>query len=265
MSGYQTEAQRQAELHKPKLSIRIIEARGIKGVDHGGTADPFVEVRIKGRTQCEKTKVIKKTTSPFWDETFTLVPDDWEKDFLDLKLYDFNAVESNTLLGELELPVAVFVNRAPAEEWREVGKRHGHTLKTGGYGEVKLVFTYIVPGGQQPVAGYPPQAAYPGQYPPQPQPGYGYPPQQQPAYGAYPPPAAGGYPPQQPGYYPPPAQQAAYPPQGAYPPGAYPAQPVAYPPQGYPPQQQQPGAYPAQPGYPQYPPQGYPPQQGYGY
>jgi Ca2+-dependent lipid-binding protein len=50
----------------------VIEARGIKGADFGGTSDPFAEVRIKDHTQSFKTKTIQKTVNPFWNEEFVL-------------------------------------------------------------------------------------------------------------------------------------------------------------------------------------------------
>lgn len=76
MSGYMTEKQRQEALTKPKLIVRstcdafcyqyrgpnhfaVIEARGIKAADLGGTSDPFVELRIKGQTHSFKTQTIK--------------------------------------------------------------------------------------------------------------------------------------------------------------------------------------------------------------
>ena len=42
-SGYQNEQSRQQQLNKSKLVVRIIEARGIKAADFGGTSDPYVE------------------------------------------------------------------------------------------------------------------------------------------------------------------------------------------------------------------------------
>ena len=60
----------------------VIEARGIKAGDFGGTSDPFVEVRIKGQTHYLRTKTIKKTLTPCWNEELVLYPSDAEKDIL---------------------------------------------------------------------------------------------------------------------------------------------------------------------------------------
>lgn len=60
----------------------VIEARGIKAADFGGTSDPFVEVRIKGQTHALRTKTINKSLSPCWNEELVLYPNDSEKDVL---------------------------------------------------------------------------------------------------------------------------------------------------------------------------------------
>jgi len=54
MSGYQNESERQKLLKADVISVRCIEARGVKAADFGGTSDPFVEVRIKGHTEFKK-------------------------------------------------------------------------------------------------------------------------------------------------------------------------------------------------------------------
>lgn len=81
------------------------------------------------------------------------------------KCYDYDKTTSNDLvcsllirliveLGEIELPVAVFVNRAPQEEWRQFQDRKGNVLKPGlrqltvmittlGKGELKLSVSYV--------------------------------------------------------------------------------------------------------------------------
>jgi Ca2+-dependent lipid-binding protein len=86
-----------------QIIITVIEARGIKAADMGGTSDPYVELRLTNDTQHHNTKPIKKTLNPFWDEQFTMYPKDPEKGSLLIKLYDYNPVKANKLLGECTL------------------------------------------------------------------------------------------------------------------------------------------------------------------
>jgi C2 domain/XYPPX repeat (two copies) len=250
------------------VTIKIVEARGIKAADFGGTSDPFVELRIRGDTQALKTKTIKKTLNPYWNEEFTLYPKDVEKDYIEMKLYDYDAGTSNDLIGGLEIPVAALVNKPPTDSWREWGKKKGPgNYVTGKHGEVHLIVEFRKAGQAAaevpPVAGVgvqqgaaPPAAGMPQMPPQQGMPPQGMPPQGYPQQPGYPPQAAPGYPPQGAPGYPP----QGYPPQGApgYPPQGYPPQGApGYPPQGAPGQYPPPGmgapaAYPAggiPPGY----------------
>ncbi|KAG0171493.1 hypothetical protein DFQ28_001023 [Apophysomyces sp. BC1034] len=70
------------------IMVRLIEARGLHGVDKGGTSDPFVRVRI-GRQQVYKTKHIKKSLSPVWHEYFQYNVSS-QPTILDIKIKDHN-------------------------------------------------------------------------------------------------------------------------------------------------------------------------------
>lgn len=47
------------------VTIHLLAARGVRGVDRGGTSDPYVRVRV-GKDQLYKTRVISKTLTPEW-------------------------------------------------------------------------------------------------------------------------------------------------------------------------------------------------------
>lgn len=47
------------------LRVKVIEARGLKGVDKSGTSDPYVRVQIDGQ-QVHKTKTVSKSLVPTW-------------------------------------------------------------------------------------------------------------------------------------------------------------------------------------------------------
>lgn len=59
MSGYQTQKQRDELQNRHKLVVRVIEARGLKAADFGGTSDPFCELQIKNDHFSYKTRVVK--------------------------------------------------------------------------------------------------------------------------------------------------------------------------------------------------------------
>ncbi|KAI7885425.1 C2 domain-containing protein [Mucor mucedo] len=80
------------------VTITLLEARGLRGVDKSGTSDPYVRVKV-GKEQIYKTQVIPKTLDPEWNETFI-----WrvggEPFIFDFKVKDHNRVKSAVDLGQ---------------------------------------------------------------------------------------------------------------------------------------------------------------------
>jgi len=56
---------------KSNLKIKIIKAEGLKAVDNSGTSDPYIKVQHQKKT-IHRTKVIKKTLNPTWNEKCTI-------------------------------------------------------------------------------------------------------------------------------------------------------------------------------------------------
>ncbi|CEP18998.1 hypothetical protein [Parasitella parasitica] len=80
------------------VSIDILEARGLRGVDKSGTSDPFVRVNV-GKNQVYKTKVIPKTLAPEWNESFTHGVGG-EPFMFDFKVKDHNKIKAAVDLGQ---------------------------------------------------------------------------------------------------------------------------------------------------------------------
>ncbi|ORX90809.1 C2 calcium-dependent membrane targeting, partial [Basidiobolus meristosporus CBS 931.73] len=53
------------------LTVTIVQAKDLVAADSNGLSDPYVRVR-SGRKALYKTKAIKKTLEPKWNETFTI-------------------------------------------------------------------------------------------------------------------------------------------------------------------------------------------------
>jgi Ca2+-dependent lipid-binding protein len=57
--------------YRPTLTVKLLSASNLKGNDFlSNKADPFVEMRLAGRTQ--KSRTIKRTTNPMWGELHSL-------------------------------------------------------------------------------------------------------------------------------------------------------------------------------------------------
>ncbi|KAI8364384.1 C2 domain-containing protein [Blakeslea trispora] len=79
------------------VTITLLEARGLRGVDKSGTSDPFVRVNV-GRDQIYKTKYIAKTLAPEWNETFTHNVGG-EPYIFEFSVRDHNKLRSSVSLG----------------------------------------------------------------------------------------------------------------------------------------------------------------------
>ena len=55
------------------LRVKVLQAKGLRAGDKGGTSDPYCIVtcgKVKAKGGKKKTKVVKKTLTPTWDEEF---------------------------------------------------------------------------------------------------------------------------------------------------------------------------------------------------
>lgn len=100
------------------VSVTIVEARGILAADSNGFSDPYVTMTLinsRGEAIAAagtfKTKVIKKTLAPQWNEEFT-VGDKYDLRLattLRLLLSDSDGMfASDDPLGVVDIPVSLF-------------------------------------------------------------------------------------------------------------------------------------------------------------
>ncbi|KAI8333575.1 C2 domain-containing protein [Chlamydoabsidia padenii] len=70
------------------IQVALLGARNLKAMDRGGTSDPYARVRI-GNKVVYKTKHIKKTLTPEWNEKFTTKAENGK---IDIKVKDHNTI-----------------------------------------------------------------------------------------------------------------------------------------------------------------------------
>jgi hypothetical protein len=115
------------------MVVEVIQARRLKAMDMGGTSDPFVALSV-GSKKCnlKRTLVVKKTTSPKWNEEFLLEDLDVETDlrWLSVVVKDMDRMRSQ-VLGKTEVDLSTLV----AQQGTRV--QRWYALE-GGAGEVEL-------------------------------------------------------------------------------------------------------------------------------
>jgi len=105
-----------------KVIVNVRRAEGLLAKDKGGTSDPFANV-ILGK-QKFKTKVIEKTLSPEWEETFTLQFDPKASNLsLDIVLYDHdkNFIGSSAeFLGAASIDLSELPIDTMVSDWHDL-------------------------------------------------------------------------------------------------------------------------------------------------
>lgn len=83
--------------------MRVMEARGLPAMDLNGLSDPYVRLQL-GK-QRAKTKVVKKSLNPSWDEEFNFRVGDLREELI-VSVLDEDKYFSDDFIGQVKLPLA---------------------------------------------------------------------------------------------------------------------------------------------------------------
>jgi len=84
------------------LQVVVVGGRGMPKMDSGpfGKCDPYLKLRC-GKTE-HKTKVIKRTLAPTWNETFNITVES-EENLIIVECYDYDMVGAHDFIGGVEI------------------------------------------------------------------------------------------------------------------------------------------------------------------
>lgn len=101
------------------LHIRAVEAKDLPKMDVVGKADPYLLFQIKGITEQWRTKDIKQTFDPTWNEEFHIPIEDVEGAVLHIELYDWDKVSSDDLISTRDFDIKNWELGKIYEDWYE--------------------------------------------------------------------------------------------------------------------------------------------------
>jgi len=83
------------------LNVHLIGAKKLTAKDANGTSDPYAILTLNNQTL--KSKVVKKSLSPYFGEKLTLCVTDASNDVLKIQLFDHDLIGKDEVLGHCEV------------------------------------------------------------------------------------------------------------------------------------------------------------------
>ncbi|KAF8779134.1 hypothetical protein HU200_002807 [Digitaria exilis] len=120
-----------------RLVVRVIEARGLPATEADGPRDPYAKAQL-GK-QRAKTKVLRKTLCPAWDEEFAFRVGDL-RDQLIVSVLDEDCYFSDDVLGQVKVPLTDVLdadNRSLGTQWYQLQPK-SKKAKLKDCGEIQL-------------------------------------------------------------------------------------------------------------------------------
>eukprot|EP01129_Flabellula_baltica_P002901 TRINITY_DN12784_c0_g1_i1.p1 TRINITY_DN12784_c0_g1~~TRINITY_DN12784_c0_g1_i1.p1 ORF type:complete len:406 (-),score=86.40 TRINITY_DN12784_c0_g1_i1:1061-2278(-) len=117
--------------------VTVKSARNLAPMDKGGTSDPYVILTTDFDKQKFKTKIIKKTLNPVWDQEFQFYGE--PSGNLLLKIWDKDKWVKDDFLGDVMIPLEQAMEGA-VDEWYTI--ENEPKTKVGEPGQIRIKLYY---------------------------------------------------------------------------------------------------------------------------
>jgi len=111
------------DFQQGQLSVTVIQAENLPGMDMSGTSDPYVKLYLLPEKKKKvETKVHRKTLNPVFNETFIFkVPfNEIAAKTLVFSIYDFDRFSKHDQIGQVLLPLGKLDLGQVVEEWKDI-------------------------------------------------------------------------------------------------------------------------------------------------
>ena len=116
------------------IRVDLLDASNLKAADRNGKSDPYCVFELNNE-KVFKSKILKKTLHPTWNENFEVrVPSRTAANFI-VKIYDWDIAGDSDFLGQATLDLADLVPFAPVSRNLKLSGKKG---VTGNFGEIRL-------------------------------------------------------------------------------------------------------------------------------
>jgi len=137
------------DIHEGKetVSVTVVEGKELASKDSNGLSDPFFEVSIPGFSRAKhKSKVIKETLNPKWNETFLFKLDNTQAGKVNITVWDWDRIGTNDFMGEIEIPLCeAMVLDGKLDNWYDLktSSKHAHDEVKG---QIHVKITCMITG-----------------------------------------------------------------------------------------------------------------------
>ncbi|CAG5136789.1 unnamed protein product [Candidula unifasciata] len=139
------------DFQKGELSVNVIQAADLPGMDMSGTSDPYVKVYLlPDKKKKYETKVHRKTLNPVFNETFTFkVPyAEVGSKILTFAVYDFDRFSKHDQIGQVQVPLNSIDLGRVVEEWRDLQSPDMESEKENKLGDICFSLRYVPTAGK---------------------------------------------------------------------------------------------------------------------
>ncbi|NP_001191553.1 synaptotagmin-1 isoform 1 [Aplysia californica] len=139
------------DFQKGELSVNVIQAADLPGMDMSGTSDPYVKVYLlPDKKKKYETKVHRKTLNPVFNESFTFkVPyAEVGSKILTFAVYDFDRFSKHDQIGQVQVPLNSIDLGRVVEDWKDLQSPDTESEKENKLGDICFSLRYVPTAGK---------------------------------------------------------------------------------------------------------------------
>ncbi|KAK3577448.1 hypothetical protein CHS0354_032299 [Potamilus streckersoni] len=139
------------DFQKGELTVGVIQAADLPGMDMSGTSDPYVKVfLLPDKKKKYETKVHRKTLNPVFNESFTFkVPyAEVGGKTLVLAVYDFDRFSKHDQIGQVQVPLNSVDLGQTLEMWKDLASPENDAEKENKLGDICFSLRYVPTAGK---------------------------------------------------------------------------------------------------------------------
>lgn len=139
------------DFQQGQLSVTVIQAEDLPGMDMSGTSDPYVKLYLLPEKKKKvETKVHRKTLNPVFNETFIfkVAFNEITAKTLVFAIYDFDRFSKHDQIGQVLIPLGKIDLGQVIEEWKDIAPPPDDKEAEKSLGDICFSLRYVPTAGK---------------------------------------------------------------------------------------------------------------------